>query len=165
VGSIPSVFQCKIYHEFSPLRGDLSLRVCEHVGVSLFMVYTAQSHCKLPCRSRVLVRDTVHVCPSPGVGRNYAVQVLPCQTMTAGLHGQVNPPTQTRLQGKEFVMNLALRYGGNQTHAGASSGLIRSRTFNHSANRVYTIGTKHSRNMIGTFGTNCIHMVGRVVKV
>jgi len=36
-GSIPSVSQCKIHHKFSPL-GDVSLRVCEHVGASLFVV-------------------------------------------------------------------------------------------------------------------------------
>jgi len=29
---------------------------------------------------------------------------------------------------QQWLMNLALRYGGNRTHTGASSGLIRSRT-------------------------------------
>jgi len=53
VGSIPSVSQCKIHHKFSPLGGDVNLRVCEHVEASLF-VYIAQSHRRVPCRSRVL---------------------------------------------------------------------------------------------------------------
>ena len=33
----PPYLKCKIHHKFSPL-GDVSLRVCEHVGASLFVV-------------------------------------------------------------------------------------------------------------------------------
>jgi len=36
----PPHLNCKIHHKFSPLRGDVSLRVYEHVGTSLFVVYT-----------------------------------------------------------------------------------------------------------------------------
>ena len=57
-----------------------------------------------------------------------AVRVLPCQATTPGLHGQVNAPTQTRLQGQEIVMICALRFGGNRTHAGASPDFKRSQT-------------------------------------
>jgi len=80
--------------------------------------------------SESLTRNPIHAGPWPGVGRNYAVRVLPCQTMTSGLHGQVNAHTQTRLQGRKIVMNFALRYGGNRTHA--------SLWWEHSVPIVYT---------------------------
>jgi len=64
---------------------------------------------------------------SPGVGW-IPLYGSPCQATTPGLHGQVNASTQTRIQGQETVMNFALRYGGNRTHAGANPDLIRSAT-------------------------------------
>jgi len=46
----------------------VSLRVYEHVGASLFVVYIAQSHRRLPCRSRVLDPDPVHAGPTHVMG-------------------------------------------------------------------------------------------------
>ena len=43
-GSNPSRVKCKIHYKFSPLAGDVSLRVYEHAGASLFVVYIAQSY-------------------------------------------------------------------------------------------------------------------------
>jgi len=43
-------------------------------------------------------------------------------------HVFTDSQTHVPSQGTEFVMNFALRYGGNRTHAGANPDLIRSAT-------------------------------------
>ena len=65
------------------------------------------------------------------------------------------------------VMNFALRYGGNRTHAGANPGLIRSQT-KTTRPTVYirlVPNVPVASHVMGTFGTNRIYTVGRVVKV
>ena len=104
-----------------------------------------------------------HATPQPGVSRNCAVQVLPCHVRTPGLQGQVNAPTQTRLQGQEFVMNFAWDMEGIESRGRKPQSPMVS-DLNHSANHMYTIGTKCSNHVTGMFGTNRIYTVGRVVK-
>jgi len=110
----------------------------------------------------------------PGSGSlNYAVLIPPCQAMTPGLHGQGNAPTQTRLQGQEIVMYFAFEIWKESNPRRSKTRSRKVFDFNHSVNRVYTIGTECShhmcdgniRHVMRTFGTNRIYTVDRVVKV
>ena len=147
MGLIPSVSQCKIHHKFNPLGGDVSLRVYEHVGASLFVVYIAQSHRRLPCRSRVLEPESCS-CGCLTRGRSElrctgtTMPGYDSWTTLTGKCSHANSPPGTR-NCNEFCIEIR-----KQSNPRGSK--LRSRMVsdpNHSANRVYTIGTEYSHHM------------------
>ena len=136
MGSIPSVSQRKIHHKFSPLGGDVSLRVCEHVGASLFVVYIAQLHRQVLCRFRVLDPGS---CSCGSLTRGQSE--LPCTDTTmpgynswtswTGTYFHANSPPGTR-NCDEFYIEI--RRESNPRGRELQSLLVSDP--NHSANRV-----------------------------
>jgi len=106
--------------------------------------FTAQSHHR-SCHAgpESLKRDPVHAGPWPGVGR----------ILLYGYTTKRDAPTcsQTRRLTSPRELNLwwilRLRYGGNRTHAGVNPPFHTVCDLNHSANRVYKIGTECSHHM------------------
>jgi len=101
------------------------------MGASLFVVYTAQSHHRLPCRSpRILFMRVLWI------SRSFlAIRVLPCQATTPGLHGQVNAPMQT-----------CVRRDSNPRREHPQS--LTAFNLNHSAIREYTFGIECSHHLL-----------------
>ena len=60
---------------------------------------------------------------------------------------------------------LHLSYGGNRTHAGAKPHLTRSATLTIGHPSIYDWYPMFPSHVMGTFGTNRIYSVGRMVKV
>ena len=148
MGSIPSVSQCKIHHKFSPLGGDVNLRVCEHVEASLF-VYIAQSHRRVPCRSRVLDPGSCScgcLTRSRSELRCTGTTMPGCDSWTTWTSkcSQANSPPGTR-NCDEFCIEI--RRESNPRGRKLRSLMVSDP--NHSANSVYTFGTECSHHMSG----------------
>ena len=143
----------------------MSLRVCEHVEASLFMVYIAQSYRRVPCRSRVLELGS-YSCGSPTQDRSElritgsTIPGYDSRTTWTGKCSHANSPPGTR-NCDEFCIETQRE----SNPRGRKLRPLMVSDPNHSVNRVYAIGTACSHHMMSLMVSDPNHSVNRIYTI